>query len=127
MNPRPEPSPDDIIQQDILLDDIKEFRQSIQCFITTRYQITLIRMMNAKLCWQHFENMKVIGPFNYEYAYIGYDNVLSDYHKYKKYIQEIMDRLKNANGTVCDDIHNECHESGLYQYYYFKYVITYED
>ena len=29
MNPEPEPMPDDIIQQDILLDDIKEFRKII--------------------------------------------------------------------------------------------------
>ena len=65
--------------------------------------------------------MKVIGPFNYEYAYIGYDNVLSDYHKYKKYIQEIMDRLKNANDTVCDDVHLIVMNLVYIQYYYFKY------
>mgnify|MGYP001259889679 CR=1 FL=1 len=126
MNPEPEPVPDDIIQQDILLDDIKEFRKIISGLL---YKISNNSDTNdeCKTILEHFENMKVIEPFNYEYAYIGYDNVLRDYHKHKKYIDEIMNRLKNANDTVCDDIHNECYECDLYQYYYLGNDIYNED
>jgi hypothetical protein len=113
----PEPMPDDIIQQDILLDDIKEFRKIISILL---YNISKHINTNdeCKTILNDFNQLSDIHVFNYDYDYIGYDNVLSDYRKHKKYIREIMERLKNAQVTVCDDIHNECYGSDLYQYYY---------
>jgi hypothetical protein len=117
MESEPEPMPDDIIQQDILLDDIKEFRKIISGLL---YNVNLHYNKNDECdaILNDFNGLPDVGPLNYEYEYKGYDNVLSDYRKHKNYIGKIMERLKNAKNTVCDNIHNECHDSGLYQYYY---------
>lgn len=117
---------DDIIQQDILLDDIKEFRKIISVLL---YKIYNNNNTNdeCKIILEDFDNLRNITPFNYDYDYIGYDNILSDYNEHKKYIEGIMNRLKNANDTVCDDIHNECYDSDLYQYYYLGNDIYKED
>lgn len=126
MDHESESMPDDIIQQDILLDDIKEFRKIISVLL---YKIYNNNNTNdeCKIILEDFDNLRNITPFNYDYDYIGYDNILSDYNEHKKYIEGIMNRLKNANDTVCDDIHNECYDSDLYQYYYLGNDIYKED
>ena len=58
-----------------------------------------------------------ITPFNHHYSYIGYELIYADAQKHKKYISDMMERIKNAGKTECDTIYNECYSSGIYQYY----------
>ena len=108
---------DYIIQQDILLDYIKEFRRIIS---------TLLNIINnkrdendeCKIIMNEFNDLLSIKIYNYDYSYKGYNIIKNDITKHKKYISEIMGRLKDSDNHICDIIHNECFESGIFQYYY---------
>ena len=73
MEPEPEPMSDDIISQDILLDDIKEYRKLISGLL---YKINnkINENYECKTILNDFKNLMNIEPFNYDYAYIGYEN-----------------------------------------------------
>lgn len=111
-------TPDYIIQQDILLDDIKAYRNIIY---------VLLNKIN-----QHCDNddcYSIITEFNtllnmedYDYSYNGYDTLSNDSNKHRKYIEEIMNRLKNSQNNICDEIYNECYSSQSYQYYYMGII-----
>jgi hypothetical protein len=117
MEPEPEPMTDDIISQDILLDDIKEYRKLINGLLY-RINNKINENDECKTILNDFKNLMNIEPFNYDYAYIGYENIMTDVKKHKKYISEIMERLKNSQDTECDNIYNECYSCYIYQYYY---------
>lgn len=110
--------PDDIIQQDLLLDDIKEYRKIINVLFYKIQQHLDVDDCSAII--NEFENLLDIEPFNYDYEYSGYDNVLNEYHKHRKYIEEVMNRLKNSQNNICDELYNECFSSEVYRYYYLR-------
>ena len=112
----PEPMPDDIVQQDILLDDIKEYRKIISGLMY-HLQKNYDTSDECKTIYNEYIFLAKITPFNHHYGYIGYEPIYADAQKHKKYISELMNRIKNAGKTECDTIYNECYSSGIYQYY----------
>ena len=36
------------------------------------------------------------------------------------YIEEVMNRLKNSQNNICDELYNECCSSEVYRYYYLR-------
>ncbi len=111
--------PDNIIQQDILFDDIKSFRRIIQLLL---FEANNNYYMNdeCKTIVYDFINLNDITPLNYNYEYKGYKYVYNDYEKHKQYITDIMNRLKNAQDTICDGIYNRCYTSRIYQQHYLE-------
>ncbi len=110
-----EPIPDDIIQQDILLDDIKEFRKIID--------VLLNRLNNqdneiCKYILTFCDNYLTTIPYDYQYEYKGYEKIVEDINAHKDVIKKIMEKLEDADSNICREIYNECFHSYLYQYYY---------
>lgn len=111
-----EPMPDEIVQQDIMLDDIKEYRKIISG-LCSHLERNFQTSEESRTILNDFDFLRMITPFNYNYAYIGYDNIYADVQKHRKYIDEMMNRIKNAGQPECDAIYNECYSSDIYQYY----------
>jgi hypothetical protein len=107
-----EPMPPDVIQQDILLDDIKEYRKII---------FGLIEMIQTS---DNNDCRNVLRDFNrdlleeYTYAYSGLDNVDRDVDNHKEQIRKIMDRLSVLDDEDSKSIFKECYQCYIYQYYY---------
>ena len=112
----PGPMPDHIVQQDIMLDDIKEYRKIISGLmyhLHNNYDIS----DECKTIYKEYNFLSEVTPFNHHYGYIGYELIYEDSQKHRKYISEMMERIKNAGKPECDVIYNGCYSSGIYQYY----------
>ena len=111
----PQPIPDDIIQQDILLDDIKEFRKIIGVLINR------LNNRDSDTC-KHIltfcDNYLTTIPGDYQYEYKGYEKIIEDINAHKEVIKKILDKLEDSGDNYCYEIHTECTQSYLYQYYY---------
>lgn len=107
----------DIIQQDILLDYIKEYRR-ITSVLLSNINKNVETNDECKTIFSEFENIAMLVESEYNYEYVGYEPIFNEYNKYRKYISEIMARLKNAGNNICDRIYNECYTSYIYHYYY---------
>ena len=112
----PEQIPDDIVQQDIMLDDIKEYRKIISGLMYHLHN-NYDSCDECKTIYNEYKFLSEVTPFNHHYSYIGYEPIYEDTQKHRKYIEEIMNRIKNAQKPECDTIYNECYSSGIYQYY----------
>tara|TARA_Y100001958_G_C21241605_1_gene569497 strand:+ start:3483 stop:3836 length:354 start_codon:yes stop_codon:yes gene_type:complete len=108
----PEPMPPDVVEQDILLDDIKEYRKILS---------GLVRMIQEST---NNNCRDVLRDFNrdlleeYPYAYSGLDIVYRDVDNHKEQIRKIMDRLEGLDDEDSKRIFKECYECYIYQYYY---------
>lgn len=111
----PETMSDDIIQQDILLDDIKEYRKIIDVLINR------LNNRDSDTC-KHIltfcDNYLTTIPEDYQYEYKGYEKIIEDINAHKEVIKKILDKLEDSGDNYCYEIHTECTQSYLYQYYY---------
>ena len=71
----------------------------------------------CKTIYNEYSFLSEVTPFNHHYGYIGYEPIYEDTQKHRKYIGEMMERIKNAGKSECDTIYNECYSSEIYQYY----------
>tara|TARA_Y100000817_G_scaffold238143_1_gene190148 strand:+ start:675 stop:1043 length:369 start_codon:yes stop_codon:yes gene_type:complete len=108
---------DNIIQQDILLDDIKAYRNIIYVLLNKINQHDHIDD-----CYSIITEFNTLLNIDYDYCYNGNDFLINDSNKHRKYIEEIMNRLKNSQNNICDEIYNECYTSQPYQYYYLGII-----
>jgi hypothetical protein len=115
MEPEPEPMPDHIIQQDILLDDIKEYRKIIMVLLN---QLNNLDEPECKNVFFFSEEASASLPSDYDYEYKGIDNIIIDIKQHRLVIKIIMDRLQDSTNNNCKVIYNECYNSPLYQDYY---------
>jgi len=112
----PEPMPDHIVQQDMMLDDIKEYRKIISGLMYHLHK-NYDTSDECKTIYNEYNFLSEVTPFNHHYGYIGYELIYEDTQKHRKYISEMMERIKNAGKPECDSIYNECYTSEIYQYY----------
>jgi hypothetical protein len=104
--------PPDVQYQDILLDDIKEYRTILSALLN--------RLSNAsvKECQDIRENFDTSLLEEYDYDYAGVENVENDVKKHRNEIKRIMEKLKNQDYECSKEIYNECFNAYIYQYYY---------
>jgi hypothetical protein len=113
---------DNIVQQDILLNAIWGYRKVISELLYKIYG-KLQTNDECKTIFGESESIVTLLQDDYDYSYIGCGPILNDAIKYKKYISEIMSRLKNAGDHCCNTIYNECLNSYIYQCYYLEDAI----
>lgn len=105
----------DIIQQDILLDDIKEYRKIISVLLTKLNNSDDKDCKNILFFSQKHVNTL---PYDYEYEYKGLNFIIDDVNDHKEVIQKMMDKLQGSENNYCKELYNECYNSELYQDYY---------
>ena len=111
--------PEHIIQQDVLLDDIKEYRKI--------FRILMERLNNSELneCKNIIQNSQDyinIIPDNYEYEYKGIDNILDDVDIHKRVIEKIMNELELSNNNECKEMYNTCYNTDIYQEFFLETI-----
>tara|TARA_B110000046_G_C12948747_1_gene379152 strand:- start:415 stop:765 length:351 start_codon:yes stop_codon:yes gene_type:complete len=110
----PRPIAPEIIEQDFLLDTIKEYRKILS------YLLVCIRGALSNECKSVLEMFNVSLLSGYEYAYSGVENIQIDVDAYKEEIRKIMDCLENQDNGDSKNIYQECYQSYIYQYYYLE-------
>jgi len=108
----PEPMPPDIQYQDILLDDIKEYRKILSALLN--------RLNDSPIqeCKDIRNDFDVSLLDDYEYHYAGVENVENDVKRHRNEIKRIMDHLEKQDYDYSKQIYNECFNAYIYQYYY---------
>jgi len=104
--------PEDVIHQDVLLDDIKEYRKILYGLVEHLHQS---ERNECKLILNAFD---VTLFEEYEYAYSGLENVENDVTKHRGEIHKIMSELEKHDNHESKNIYNECLKCYIYQYYY---------
>jgi len=112
MQPEPEPMPPDIQYQDILLDDIKEYRKILS--------VLLNDLNNSPIqdCKDIREGFDVSLLEEYPYAYSGTENVENDVKRHRNEIKRIMEKLEKQDYDYSKKVYHECFNAYIYQYYY---------
>tara|TARA_Y100001970_G_C13956656_1_gene711046 strand:- start:312 stop:683 length:372 start_codon:yes stop_codon:yes gene_type:complete len=108
----PEPMPEDIQYQDILLDDIKEYRKILSALLDR------LNTSPIKECKDIREDFDVSLLEEYPYAYSGTENVENDVKKHRNEIKRIMECLEKQDYEYSKEVYNECFNAYIYQYYY---------
>lgn len=104
--------PLEVVEQDILLDDIKEYRKILSGLLTSIHQS---ENNNCKDVLRDFDRSLLE---EYPYAYSGLDTVYRDVDKHKEQIRKMMNRLEILDDKDSKRIFKECYECYIYQYYY---------
>jgi hypothetical protein len=108
----PEPMPEHVMHQDVLLDDIKEYRKILS---------GLLEYLNDS---ERDECKDIRNEFNvslleeYDYAYTGLENVQNDVTEHRSEIERIMSELEKQDNHESKKIYQECYHCYIYQYYY---------
>jgi hypothetical protein len=108
----PEPMPEHVMHQDVLLDDIKEYRKILS---------GLLEYLNDS---ERDECKDIRNEFNvslleeYDYAYAGLENVQNDVTEHRNEIERIMSELEKQDNHESKKIYQECYHCYIYQYYY---------
>lgn len=112
MQSEPEPMPPDIQYQDILLDDIKEYRKILS--------VLLNDLNNSPIqdCKDIREGFDVSLLEEYPYAYSGTENVENDVKRHRNEIKRIMEKLEKQDYDYSKKVYHECFNTYIYQYYY---------
>lgn len=103
-----------ILDQDILLDTIKEYRKIIQGLILTLNNTDNIfcrELLNK------YNNYIDINPFNYDYSYKGVEEIKNDMDEHIQTINTIMNDLKESNDNQCNEIYHVCFNSPIFKEY----------
>ena len=108
----PDPMPQEIVEQDILLDDIKEYRKILSGLLMS------IDNAVSEECKSVLDDFNISLLPEYSYAYSGLDNILRDVDEHKEEIRKIMTGLEANDDTDSKNIYQECYECYIYQYYY---------
>jgi hypothetical protein len=108
----PEPMPEHVMYQDVLLDDIKEYRKILSGLLeylndSEREECRVIR-----------NEFDVSLLEEYDYAYAGLENVQNDVSKHRNEIERIMSELEKQDNHESKKIYQECYHCYIYQYYY---------
>ena len=88
----PEPMPDHIVQQDIMLDDIKEYRKIISGLMYHLHKNYDTSLIEYQTIYNEYSFLSEVTPFNHHYGYIGYEPIYEDTQKHRKYISEMMEK-----------------------------------
>lgn len=104
--------PPDIQYQDILLDDIKEYRKILSALLD---RLNNSPIQECKDIRNDFDRSLLD---DYEYHYSGVENVENDVKKHRNEIKRIMDNLEKQDYDYSKQIYNECFNAYIYQYYY---------
>ena len=112
MEPEPEPMPEDVQYQDILLDDIKEYRKILSALLTGLNNAPIQQCKDIRNDF----NLSLLEDYLYEYA--GVENVENDVKKHRDEIKRIMDSLEKQDYEYSKQLYSECFNAYIYQYYY---------
>ena len=112
MEPEPEPMPPDVQYQDILLDDIKEYRKILSALLN---DLNDSPIQECKDIRNDFDVSLLEG---YDYDYAGVENVENDVKRHRNEIKRIMDNLEKQDYDYSKKVYNECFHAYIYQYYY---------
>jgi len=104
--------PEHVIDQDILLDDIKEYRKILSGLVEELNDST------RNECREILNEFDVSLFEEYDYSYSGLENVQNDVSKHRNEIQKIMSRLEKQDYPESKKIYNDCLTCYIYQYYY---------
>lgn len=104
--------PSDIIEQDILLDDIKEYRKILEGLIS------MIQESSNNDCQNVLRDFDRDLLEEYSYAYSGLENVYRDVEQHKDQIRKIIDRLGVLDDEDSKNIFKTCYECHHFQYYF---------
>tara|TARA_Y100000389_G_C17439980_1_gene507964 strand:+ start:358 stop:729 length:372 start_codon:yes stop_codon:yes gene_type:complete len=108
----PEPMPPDIQYQDILLDDIKEYRKILSALLES------LNTSPIQECKDIREDFDLSLLEEYPYAYSGTETVENDVKKHRDEIKRIMESLEKQDYEYSKEVYNECFNAYIYQYYY---------
>ena len=112
MEPEPEPMPDDVQYQDMLMDDIKEYRKILSGLLDN------LNTSEIQECRDIRIDFDVSLLEDYPWAYSGVDIVCRDVEKHRNEITRIMGELEKLDDEGSKKIYKECSECYIYQYYY---------
>ena len=104
--------PDDVQYQDILMDDIKEYRKILSGLLDH------LNKSEIQECRDIRNDFDVSLLEDYPYAYSGIDIIQRDVEKHRNEITRIMSELEKLDDEESKKIHNECLNCYIYQYYY---------
>jgi len=112
METEPEPMPEDVQYQDILLDDIKEYRKILSALLNGLNNAPIQQCKDIRNDF----NLSLLEDYIYDYA--GVENVENDVKKHRDEIKRIMDSLEKQDYEYSKQLYSECFNAYIYQYYY---------
>tara|TARA_B100001094_G_scaffold332794_1_gene406528 strand:- start:1633 stop:2028 length:396 start_codon:yes stop_codon:yes gene_type:complete len=128
MEPEPEPQEShqsylnyNLEQQDILLDNIKEYRKIIRNIMD---ELNNCDNPDCKKLYRVYYYFHSISLFNYDYSYSTLEYVQIEEQSHRNNIEILMSRLNASDDSGCKYIYNKIYHSRLYQYYYLGYIDT---
>ena len=104
--------PEHVMQQEVLLDDIKEYRKILSGLLEYLNDSERDECKNIR---NGFDESLVE---DYDYAYAGLESVQNDVTKHRDEIERIMGELEKQDNPESKKIYEECYHCYLYQYYY---------
>jgi len=104
--------PEHVMHQDVLLDDIKEYRKILSGLLE------YLNDSEREECRDIRNEFDVSLLEEYDYAYAGLENVQNDVSKHRNEIERIMSELEKQDNHESKKIYQECYHCYIYQYYY---------
>ena len=108
----PEPMPEHVMHQDVLLDDIKEYRKILSGLLHYLNESEREECRNIR----NGSDESLFG--SYDYAYSGLENVQNDVLKHRSEIERVMGELEKQDNPESKKIYEKCYNCYIYQYYY---------
>ena len=104
--------PEHVMYQDVLLDDIKEYRKILSGLLE------YLNDSEREECRDIRNEFDVSLLEEYDYAYAGLENVQNDVTEHRSEIERIMSELEKQDNHESKKIYQECYHCYIYQYYY---------